>query len=81
MNDTEYRPITIGNWILTFILLAIPLVNIIMLIVWAATGSTHPSKKSFAQAYLILIGAIFAIALMVALILPLIAHLSGSVTR
>jgi hypothetical protein len=74
MNDTEYRPITIGNWILTFILLAIPLVNIIMLIVWAATGSTHPSKKSFAQAYLILIGAIFAIAVMAALILPLIAH-------
>ena len=74
MNDTAYRPITIGNWILTLILLAIPLVNIIMLIVWAATGSTHPSKKNFARAYLILIGAIFVIAFMAALILPLIAH-------
>ena len=74
MNETDYKPLTIGNWIITMIILAIPLVNIIMLIVWAATGSTHPSKKSFAQAYLILIGAVFAIGLMAALILPLIAH-------
>jgi hypothetical protein len=74
MNDTEYKPLTVGNWIVTIILLAIPLVNIIMLIVWAAAGSTHPSKKSFAQAYLILIGVIFVIALMAAFILPLIAH-------
>jgi hypothetical protein len=81
MNETEYKPLTIGNWILTLILLAIPLVNIIMLIVWAATGSTHPSKKSFAQAYLILIGILFVIGLMAAFILPLFAHLSGSVTR
>ena len=81
MNETEYKPLTIGNWILTIILLAIPLVNIIMLIVWAAAGSTHPSKKSFAQAYLIVLGAVFVIAFMAALILPLLAHLSGAATR
>jgi hypothetical protein len=45
-----------------------------MLIVWAATGSTHPSKRSFAQANLILFGAIFVIAILAALILPLMAH-------
>jgi hypothetical protein len=76
MNETDYKPISVGNWIVTFILLAIPLVNIIMLIVWAASGSTHPSKKSFARAYLILIGVIFVIAIAAALILPLLAHLT-----
>jgi hypothetical protein len=76
MNETTYKPITIGNWIITMIILAIPLVNIIMLIVWAASASTQPSKKSFAQAYLILIGAVFVIAVMAALTLPLIAHLA-----
>jgi hypothetical protein len=75
MDNTEYKPLTIGNWIGTMFLLAIPLVNIIMLIVWAATGSTHPSKKSFAQAYLIFIGAIFVIAIAAAMILPFFAHL------
>jgi hypothetical protein len=76
MNNTEYKPLGIGNWILTFIILAIPLVNIIMLIVWAASGSTHPSKRSFAQAYLILLGAVFVFAIAAALILPLFAHLA-----
>ncbi len=76
MNDTEYKPLSIGNWLITLIILAIPPVNIIMLIVWAASGSTHPSKRSFAQAYLIIIGFIIVIAILAALILPLIAHLT-----
>jgi hypothetical protein len=70
MSDSEYKPITIGNWLVTLILLVIPLVNIIMLIVWAASGSTHPSKKTFAQAYLVLIGIIICIGFLVGLILP-----------
>jgi hypothetical protein len=35
MSSPEYKPISLGNWILTIILLAIPLVNVIMLLVWA----------------------------------------------
>jgi|HubBroStandDraft_6_1064221.scaffolds.fasta_scaffold5373518_1 hypothetical protein len=80
MSDPEYRPLTIGNWILTLILLAIPLVNLIMLIIWAASGSTHPSKKSFAQAYLIFIGVIICLGIMFALIVPLAAHHAVPVT-
>jgi Na+/melibiose symporter-like transporter len=52
--DTTYKPISLGDWIVTFILLAIPVVNIVMLFVWALSGGTHPSKKTYAQASLIL---------------------------
>jgi hypothetical protein len=74
MNNTEYKPLTTRDWILPLILLAIPLVNIIMLIVWAASEATHPSKKGFARAYLILIGVLFGIGFLAALILPLFIH-------
>ena len=74
MNETEYRPLTVGDWLVTMLLLAIPLVNLILLIVWAASSSTHPSKKSFAQAYLIFFGVLFVIGLAAAMILPLFAH-------
>jgi hypothetical protein len=77
MNDSEYKPLKIGDWIITLILVGIPLVNIIMLIVWAVGGSVHPSKKSFAKAYLIIIGAVICIAILgalAALVLPLFAH-------
>ena len=52
---SNYKPITIGEWLVTFIITAIPLVGIIMMFVWAFGGGTHPSKKTWAQAYLILL--------------------------
>jgi hypothetical protein len=61
--DTTYKPLTLGDWLVTLLLLAIPFVNIIMLFVWALSGGTHPSKKTYAQATLIfaLIGLVLAV--------------------
>ncbi|GIK22603.1 MAG: hypothetical protein HND40_12315 [Ignavibacteriota bacterium] len=52
--NTNYKPMKIGDWLITFIIQAIPLVGIIMMFVWAFSDSTHPSKKSWAQAALIM---------------------------
>jgi len=41
-----------GNWMITFIILGIPIVNIIMLFYWAFTSSTNPSKRTYCQAIL-----------------------------
>ncbi|TXK74397.1 hypothetical protein FU659_29630 [Paenibacillus sp. N3.4] len=38
---------------ITILLLAIPIVNIIMLFVWAFGGETNPSKANYAKASLI----------------------------
>ncbi|ADI13294.1 hypothetical protein [Truepera radiovictrix] len=46
--------ISVGNWLLTLVLLAIPLVNLVALLYWAFAGAVHPSKRTFAQAGLIL---------------------------
>jgi hypothetical protein len=46
---------TIGDWIVTFIISYIPLVGFIMLFVWAFGDGTHPSKKTWAQAALIMV--------------------------
>ena len=51
--EKRYPPISVGDWVLTLLILAIPLVNLIMLFVWAFGGNTHPSKESFAKASLI----------------------------
>ena len=51
--NTNYRPMSIGDWLITFIIQAIPFVGIIMLFVWAFGDGTHPSKKTWAQASLI----------------------------
>ena len=64
MNNQNYQPMTIGEWIITFIITYIPIVGIVMLFVWAFGGDTHPSKKTWAQAMLIL----FAIAIVLGII-------------
>lgn len=52
------EPVKVGEWILSFIILMIPCVNIIMMFVWAFSSTEKKSKSNFFKAYLIL----FAIA-------------------
>lgn len=63
MDNQNYQPMTIGDWIITFIISYIPIVGLVMLFVWAFGDGTHPSKKTWAQALLIfaLIGLVLAI--------------------
>lgn len=53
MEDTNYRPVTVGNWIVTFLLMMIPLVNIVLLFVWGFGSNTPVSKANWAKATLI----------------------------
>lgn len=49
------QPMSLGEWVVTLILIAIPFVNIIMLIIWTASSSTPTTKKHFAEAELIIL--------------------------
>lgn len=53
--------VSIGDWILTFILTAIPFVGIVMLFVWAFGGSASESKQNYAKATLILAGIVIGL--------------------
>lgn len=48
------QDVSVGNWILTFIVLSIPLVGFIMLFVWGFGDSTPKSKSNFCKASLLL---------------------------
>lgn len=52
---------TIGNWVVTLLVMIIPIVNIIMLIVWAAGNHENPNRKNWAVAQLIFFGLAFAL--------------------
>ena len=53
MQETTYTPVTVGNWLLTTLLMCIPLVNIVLLFVWAFGNNTPISKSNWAKAALI----------------------------
>jgi len=54
------QPVSIGNWIGTMLLCCIPLVNFILIIVWAASERNR-SKKNWAIATLILMAIAFVL--------------------
>jgi len=47
------KPVSVGDWMLTILIMAIPLVNLIMLFVWAFGNNSPLSKANFAKASLI----------------------------
>lgn len=51
--ERESSPVSLGDWMVTLLILWIPLVGIIMLFVWGFADGTHPSKRNFCRAYLI----------------------------
>ena len=55
--------VSILDWILTFIIMVLPIINIVMLFVWAFGGNAPESKANWAKARLLmwLIGVIAAI--------------------
>ena len=59
----QYAPMSIGDWIITSIILAIPIVGLVMLFVWGFGSNTQPSKANWAKATLIMIVISFVIAL------------------
>ena len=47
------QPMTVGDWFITILITAIPLVGLIMLFVWAFGGNTNVNKANWAKATLL----------------------------
>jgi hypothetical protein len=70
MNDA--RPLTVGEWMFTLLVLAIPLLNLLAYFYWALADGVNLNRKRFCQAsilwVLILIGVgVFGVVVMAAL--------------
>jgi hypothetical protein len=72
MNQTAPAKATtdmsVGDWIITMIITAIPLIGFIMLFVWAFGDSSKPSRKTFAIAALILFAAMIVLSILFSII-------------
>lgn len=72
------EPMTVGQWMITLLVMMIPCVNIIMAFVWAF-GSGNVSRKNYFKAYLIFMAIVYAIMFVLVIALSVgMASMSGN---
>ena len=55
MSQIERQPVSVLNWVFTFILTSLPIVGFVLLLVWALGGTAYPSKANYARAVILLL--------------------------
>ncbi|MEN8908379.1 MAG: hypothetical protein ABF289_20680 [Clostridiales bacterium] len=50
MEDFRNKPMSFGDWMKTFIILMIPLVNFIFFLIWVFGSDVNTSKKNYLRA-------------------------------
>ena len=55
-NSGLEEPMSVGDWIITWLILMIPCLGIVMMFVWAFSSTEKKSKSNFFKAYLIFMG-------------------------
>ncbi|MCL2048583.1 MAG: hypothetical protein FWG87_07625 [Defluviitaleaceae bacterium] len=69
----------VKDWVITFLIMMIPCVNVIMLFVWAFGGAGNENRKTWAQAALIWAAIGFVLAIVAnALFLNTLLQLANS---
>ncbi len=66
---TYEEPMSVKDWIITLLIMMIPIVNIVMLFVWAFSGKEKKSKSNYFKASLIMGGIVIAFSIVFALLI------------
>jgi hypothetical protein len=67
--STQSTPVVnTTEWLIAFLVMSIPLVNLIMLFIWAFSSDTNENKSNWAKAGLIWMAVIFALYLIFAIV-------------
>jgi len=70
------RPLTIGDWIVIFFLLSLPIVGFVLVIYWSFADDVNINKKNFSKAALLVFVLVFALIITLSL---LFGHLYSTI--
>lgn len=61
MSDGRNRVMSVKDWIITMVIMMIPLVNIVMLFVWGFSDSDNRNRSNWAKAQLLIAAIVIAL--------------------
>lgn len=75
--DYDQKPMSVGEWLVTIIVLALPLIGLIMLFVWGF-GSGNVNRRNYCRATLVFALIIFGLTLVFLFVFGGLAALMGT---
>ena len=75
----DSEPMSVKDWVITLIILALPLINIVMMLVWAFGGTGNINRRNYCRASLLIFAIILGLAICVSLLTVLVGLVAGSV--
>jgi hypothetical protein len=76
-NPVDSQPMSVKDWVITLIILALPLINIVMLLVWAFGSSGNVNRKNYCLASLLMLAIIVGLSLCFAILAALVGMAAG----
>jgi len=61
--------ITMGQYLIMFLIMCIPIAGIVMLFIWAFSSETGPNKKNFARAYLVMMAIAVGVSILISIVM------------
>lgn len=61
IENANQKPMSVKDWLVTLLLMAIPIVGIVLLFVYAFGNNENVNKQNWAKAQLIMLAIVFAI--------------------
>jgi uncharacterized BrkB/YihY/UPF0761 family membrane protein len=76
----DTSPMSVGEWVITMILLAIPVVGLVMLIYWIVSSTGNVNRRNYCLASLVIAAIIIVLAIIFAVFFGGMAALMGTHT-
>lgn len=65
------EPVSVGEWLVSMLVMMVPCLNIILMFVWAFSQTEKKSKSNFFKAQLIIIGIVVALYLVILILVAI----------
>ncbi len=72
--EDRAAPLSVGDYIVMFIVFSLPLINLILALVWGFGSGINPNRKNFAKAWLILLLIGIVIGILTGIVVALAAR-------
>lgn len=76
-NPIDSQTMSVKDWVLTLIILALPLINIVMLLVWAFGSTGNINRKNYCLASLLMLAIVIGLSLCFAVLAALVGVAAG----